>query len=902
MEANRIVYFLHTLGLLLWWLPFPCCRCGSNGSIACPEMCTCESNLTPNNTAGVIVTCNLTDTLTTLPQMDPKDAETVTELAIQNQPHFRSLDGEAIQFYKHLEVLIITNTSLKYVNESTFSHTLRLNTLDLRSNLISRFHEQIVKDTVIEHLLLSGNPLPCNCSHQWLQVTILHIDTDMFCLAQTQDVWRGDLAGERQSWNESGILTNKTADRALLALSDVDFSHCEKPLVLLPDGFLQVSDSQELSTRCQAHSDAQVSIAWSVPPLAAWWTTTQVYQGATAHGDNDDVDGAEEMTDVEKGEEGEDLGKVNETAKTSTYIAISEIQIHNLSVTDHYQPVSCVATNDVGSTTLSFRIIVPSAPNITSLRARKRYSLQIRFRVTGWPVPSLMWYHDGRVSPSSRLNQDYYSKNDSEKGEIHGARVFESEFPGMAGQYTLEAKNSIGGVNKTIWIAPGGLVPADINEFGLRPHPGISGVLRGRNKPANERVYGHGHDQLPSQSNETHPGLNSSSTNITATDKSFINSSQIIVITSTCVALLFVCAVVIFCIIRRRKSRVLARGRNARSQMFSAWKSTLQESVPLTGVQLVDNPNYNGHGRKRDESSSSLRKIKLETILLIRAIGEGAFGRVFLGTCAHLLKKDEFTFVAVKTLKGDCNELVRADFEREAEMLATLQHRNIVTFYGVCTEGEQWMMVFEFMEHGDLNKYLRDRDPDSRIRVHENNRADQPLHTDELMKIIMQIGNGMEYLASQHFVHRDLATRNCLVGSSYIVKIGDFGMSRDVYSTDYYRVGDAAVLPVRWLPPESLVYRTFTVESDVWSFGVTVWEIYTYGKQPWYEYSNMQVIEHIRNCKLLSRPPNCPDVVFDLMLGCWKANPQERLTMSQICNILREELSKHPVYLPIIPS
>uniref|UniRef100_A0A3B4VJG8 receptor protein-tyrosine kinase n=1 Tax=Seriola dumerili TaxID=41447 RepID=A0A3B4VJG8_SERDU len=133
----------------------------------------------------------------------------------------------------------------------------------------------------------------------------------------------------------------------------------------------------------------------------------------------------------------------------------------------------------------------------------------------------------------------------------------------------------------------------------------------------------------------------------------------------------------------------------------------------------------------------------------------------------------------------------------------------------------------------------------------------------QMLHIAQQIASGMVYLASQHFVHRDLATRNCLVGENLLVKIGDFGMSRDVYSTDYYRVGVGGhtMLPIRWMPPESIMYRKFTTESDVWSLGVVLWEIFTYGKQPWYQ-------SFFSLCLFL--PLTCPKEVYDLMLGCWQ--------------------------------
>jgi len=159
--------------------------------------------------------------------------------------------------------------------------------------------------------------------------------------------------------------------------------------------------------------------------------------------------------------------------------------------------------------------------------------------------------------------------------------------------------------------------------------------------------------------------------------------------------------------------------------------------------------------------------------------------------------------VAIKTLKDGHLEEVRKDFEREAEVLMNLLHENIVAFYGISFDGKTLKMLFEYMELGDLNNFLRCRGPDlivqndSAMSTNDSNRTRAststsapvlPLTHHDLLNISIQIASGMEYLSAQHFVHRDLATRNCLVGSPLVIKIGDFGMSRDIYCTDYYRV------------------------------------------------------------------------------------------------------------------
>ncbi|XP_051576014.1 high affinity nerve growth factor receptor isoform X1 [Myxocyprinus asiaticus] len=312
---------------------------------------------------------------------------------------------------------------------------------------------------------------------------------------------------------------------------------------------------------------------------------------------------------------------------------------------------------------------------------------------------------------------------------------------------------------------------------------------------------------------------------------------------------------------------------------------------------FVENPQY-FCGIIKDKDMC-VQHIKRKDIVLKWELGEGAFGKVYLAECANLCPDSDKMLVAIKTLKV-ANESTRQDFQREAELLTVLQHEHIVRFYGVCTDGEPLAMVFEYMRHGDLNRFLRAHGPDARILDEVKVPPVGQLTLPQMLQIAAQIASGMVYLASLHFVHRDLATRNCLVGEGLMVKIGDFGMSRDIYSTDYYRVGGRTMLPIRWMPPESIMYRKFTTESDIWSFGVVLWEIFTYGKQPWYQLSNSEAIECITQGRELERPRTCPKEVHLLMQGCWQREPQQRLVIKDIYNRLVALVKNPPVYLDIL--
>ncbi|XP_017774696.1 PREDICTED: tyrosine-protein kinase transmembrane receptor Ror-like isoform X1 [Nicrophorus vespilloides] len=261
-------------------------------------------------------------------------------------------------------------------------------------------------------------------------------------------------------------------------------------------------------------------------------------------------------------------------------------------------------------------------------------------------------------------------------------------------------------------------------------------------------------------------------------------------------------------------------------------------------------------------------------VAFVEELGEGAFGKVYKG---ELRAKGTKTFVAVKSLKENASAKTQADFQREIELISELKHPNIICLLGVVMKQEPMCMLFEYMSEGDLHEFLIANSPND----------GKCLTQVQFLHISIQIAQGMEYLSENHYVHRDLAARNCLVSKDLVVKISDFGLSRDMYSCDYYRVQSKSLLPVRWMPPESILYGKFTTESDVWSYGVVLWEIYSYGLQPYYGYNNQEVINMIRSRKLLPCPDACPSYCYALMVECWAELAIRRPSFGEISHRLR---------------
>ncbi|NXK24383.1 FES kinase, partial [Arenaria interpres] len=252
-----------------------------------------------------------------------------------------------------------------------------------------------------------------------------------------------------------------------------------------------------------------------------------------------------------------------------------------------------------------------------------------------------------------------------------------------------------------------------------------------------------------------------------------------------------------------------------------------------------------------------------EDVLLGERIGRGNFGEVFSGR----LRADN-TPVAVKSCRETLPPELKAKFLQEARILKQYNHPNIVRLIGVCTQKQPIYIVMELVQGGDFLSFLRSEGPHLRVK--------------ELLKMTENAAAGMEYLESKHCIHRDLAARNCLVTEKNVLKISDFGMSREEEDGVYASTGGMKQIPVKWTAPEALNYGRYSSESDVWSFGILLWEAFSLGAVPYANLSNQQMREAVEQGMRLDPPEQCPEEVYRLMQRCWEYDPRKRPSFSTI--------------------
>ncbi|XP_056896986.1 ephrin type-A receptor 2 isoform X1 [Takifugu flavidus] len=341
-------------------------------------------------------------------------------------------------------------------------------------------------------------------------------------------------------------------------------------------------------------------------------------------------------------------------------------------------------------------------------------------------------------------------------------------------------------------------------------------------------------------------------------------------------AMLLIVVVVLF--LRRRK-----RNPHIRQGAEDTYFSSSEQLKPLK--TYVDPHTY-------EDPNTAVMKFATEIhpshITKEKVIGAGEFGEVYRGILKVPGRKE--SAVAIKTLKPGYTEKQRQDFLSEASIMGQFSHQNIIRLEGVVTKCKNLfkhaMIVTEYMENGALDRYLRDHDGE--------------FTSFQLVGMLRGIAAGMKYLSDMSYVHRDLAARNILVNNTLECKVSDFGLSRvleDDPEGTYTTSGGK--IPIRWTAPEAIAYRKFTSASDVWSFGIVMWEVMAFGERPYWDMSNHEVMKAINEAFRLPAPMDCPSAVYQLMLQCWLHDRSKRPRFGDIVNLL-DKLLRSPDSLKTI--
>ncbi|UJR30656.1 hypothetical protein I4U23_018180 [Adineta vaga] len=275
---------------------------------------------------------------------------------------------------------------------------------------------------------------------------------------------------------------------------------------------------------------------------------------------------------------------------------------------------------------------------------------------------------------------------------------------------------------------------------------------------------------------------------------------------------------------------------------------------------------------------STLSEISFTNIRFLQELGEGEYGRIYKGELV-----DSSTKCIIKTLQTEfATPQNREEYAREIEIFRHIRHVNISCLLGICIQPQDALsvMIYERLNDGDLHEYLLQRSTTTSTSYQQRDLTD-------FLYISIQILSGMVYLTEKNFVHNDLSAKNILISEHMDIKITNIARYRPKYDSDYYKIANRS-LPVRWMAIESLMSGIYTEMSDVWSFGVLLWEMFSYGSQPYHGRTNPEVIEMIRDRKLLTCPVNCPKRIYALMCSCWEELSEQRPTFMELMGRLRQ--------------
>uniref|UniRef100_A0A8K9WLK5 Tyrosine-protein kinase RYK n=1 Tax=Oncorhynchus mykiss TaxID=8022 RepID=A0A8K9WLK5_ONCMY len=295
------------------------------------------------------------------------------------------------------------------------------------------------------------------------------------------------------------------------------------------------------------------------------------------------------------------------------------------------------------------------------------------------------------------------------------------------------------------------------------------------------------------------------------------------------------------------------------------------EKNDLRSVSLLE-----AKAKVKDISISRLR------VTLRDVLHEGTFGRIFHGVLLDEKDPAKEKQCFVKTVKDHASEVQVTMMLTESCKLRGLHHRNLLPICHVCTEeGEKPMVLLPYMDWGNLKLFLR------QCKLAEANNP-QAISQQDLVHMAIQIACGMSYLSRREVIHKDLASRNCVIDDSMQVKICDNALSRDLFPMDYHCLGDNENRPVRWMALESLLNHDFSSASDVWAFGVTLWELMTLGQTPYIDIDPFEMAAYLKDGYRIAQPINCPDELFAVMACCWALDPEERPKFQQLVQCLTE--------------
>ncbi|CAF0948572.1 unnamed protein product [Rotaria sordida] len=284
-------------------------------------------------------------------------------------------------------------------------------------------------------------------------------------------------------------------------------------------------------------------------------------------------------------------------------------------------------------------------------------------------------------------------------------------------------------------------------------------------------------------------------------------------------------------------------------------------------------PNIHHHSL----TENSLCEISFTNIRFLQELGEGDYGRIYKGELIDSSNK-----CIIKTLQAEyATQQNREEYAREIEIFRHIRHTNISCLLGICIQPQDAisLMIYERLNDGDLHEYLLQRS--TTISLY------QQRDLTDFLYISIQIISGMIYLAEKNFVHNDLSAKNILISEHMDIKISNIARYRPKYDTDYYKIANRS-LPVRWMAIESLLSGIYSEMSDIWSFGILLWEMFSYGIQPYYGRTNPEVIEMIRDRKLLTCPTNCPKQIYTLMCSCWEELSEQRPTFTELMKRFRQ--------------